>query len=233
MRWIAELVGYPADCGGLLVSGGNMANLVCFLTGRRAILGDGVRSGGLASERQLRVYVSAETHTWVQKAADLFGLGTDAIRWIPTDREGRMDVPALRARFEVRCRRRGPASHAGRHGRNGRDRGGGSAPRAGRGRTGTRDLVPRGRGIRRTGGGATGRAGGPQGARARGLAGGGSAQVALRPARGWMRAGARGGPSAAGLQLHPDLLSFRDRRARSRRSTTTSSACRTPAASAR
>jgi hypothetical protein len=25
IRWIAELVGYPADCGGLLVSGGNMA----------------------------------------------------------------------------------------------------------------------------------------------------------------------------------------------------------------
>ena len=100
VRWIAELVGYPADCGGLLVSGGNMANLACFLTGRRAILGEGVRSGGLASEKQLRVYVSAETHTWVQKAADLFGLGTDAIRWIPTDREGRMDVSALRARLK-------------------------------------------------------------------------------------------------------------------------------------
>ena len=35
----------------------------------------------------LVAYVSAETHTWVQKAADMFGLGTDAIRWIP-DRPG-------------------------------------------------------------------------------------------------------------------------------------------------
>ena len=39
VRWIAQLVGYPAACGGLLVSGGNMANLVCFLrrpgSGRR------------------------------------------------------------------------------------------------------------------------------------------------------------------------------------------------------
>jgi glutamate/tyrosine decarboxylase-like PLP-dependent enzyme len=32
-----------------------------------------------------------ETHTWIQKAADLFGLGTDAIRWIATDGEQRMD----------------------------------------------------------------------------------------------------------------------------------------------
>jgi glutamate/tyrosine decarboxylase-like PLP-dependent enzyme len=98
VRWIAELVGYPASCGGLLVSGGNMANLVCFLAARRAILGEGVRAAGLAAERP-GLYVSTETHTWVQKAADLFGLGTDAIRWIPTDRDGRMDAAALRARL--------------------------------------------------------------------------------------------------------------------------------------
>ncbi|MEX2401104.1 MAG: pyridoxal-dependent decarboxylase, partial [Rhodothermales bacterium] len=28
VRWIAELTGYPVDCGGLLVSGGNVANAV-------------------------------------------------------------------------------------------------------------------------------------------------------------------------------------------------------------
>src|SRR5438552_5753861 len=32
IRWVAELIGYPADCGGLLVSGGNMANMVCLIT---------------------------------------------------------------------------------------------------------------------------------------------------------------------------------------------------------
>ena len=35
--------------------------------------------------RSSRVYTSAETHTWVQKAAELFGLGGDAIRWIEVD----------------------------------------------------------------------------------------------------------------------------------------------------
>jgi glutamate/tyrosine decarboxylase-like PLP-dependent enzyme len=100
IRWIAELVGYPPDCGGLLVSGGNMANMVCFLAGRRAMLGEGVRAAGLAGTRA-RVYASAATHTWVQKAADLFGLGTDTIRWIPVDRGGRMDPAALRARISA------------------------------------------------------------------------------------------------------------------------------------
>ena len=36
VRWIAELIGYPVDCGGLLVSGGNMANFVCVLAARAA-----------------------------------------------------------------------------------------------------------------------------------------------------------------------------------------------------
>ena len=32
-----------------------------------------------------RMKLGTETHTWLQKAADLFGFGTDAIRWIRTD----------------------------------------------------------------------------------------------------------------------------------------------------
>jgi glutamate/tyrosine decarboxylase-like PLP-dependent enzyme len=96
IRWIAELVGYPTDCGGILVSGGNMANFVGFLAGRREKTPWDVRTKGMAGDgRVLRSYVSQATHTWIQKAADLFGLGTDSIRWIPTDHSGRMDVRAL------------------------------------------------------------------------------------------------------------------------------------------
>src|SRR6266850_2387789 len=43
VRWIAELIGFPADCGGLLLSGGNMANFVCFLAARAANAGWDVR----------------------------------------------------------------------------------------------------------------------------------------------------------------------------------------------
>jgi aromatic-L-amino-acid/L-tryptophan decarboxylase len=103
VRWIAELIGYPAGCGGLLVSGGNMANLVCFLAARTAKASWDVRAQGLGgnSTRPMRVYGSAETHTWIQKAADLAGFGTDSIRWIPVDRELRMDVGELQRRIEA------------------------------------------------------------------------------------------------------------------------------------
>ena len=106
IRWVAELIGYPTNCGGLFVSGGNMANLVCFLAARAAKAPWQVREQGMASEaaQSLVVYGSAETHTWIQKATDLAGLGTDAVRWIPTDAALRMDVDALRSQVETDAR---------------------------------------------------------------------------------------------------------------------------------
>ena len=103
VRWIASLIGYPPDCGGLLVSGGNMANIVCFLAARAARAGWAVRERGVVGEsgERLRVYGSAETHTWIQKAVDIGGLGTDSIRWIATDTSLRMDVSALRRQIEA------------------------------------------------------------------------------------------------------------------------------------
>src|SRR6185437_9227572 len=81
IRWFAEMLNYPVDCGGLFVSGGNMANIVGFLAARQAKAGGDVRSKGVAGAR-LRAYCSKETHTWIQKAADIGGLGTDSVRWI-------------------------------------------------------------------------------------------------------------------------------------------------------
>jgi glutamate/tyrosine decarboxylase-like PLP-dependent enzyme len=95
VRWIAELIGFPSGAGGLLVSGGNMANFVCFLAARGAKAPQARTEGVGKTIARLRVYASAETHTWLQKAADLFGLGTDAIRWIATDSQQRMQVAAL------------------------------------------------------------------------------------------------------------------------------------------
>jgi len=101
VRWIAELTGFPAGCGGLLVSGGNMANFVCFLAARAAKAPE-ARTGGLrAGSGPLLAYGSMDTHTWIQKAADMFGLGTDAIRWIPIDAEQRMDVAALEQQIAI------------------------------------------------------------------------------------------------------------------------------------
>ena len=101
VRWIADLVGAPTTCGGLLVSGGNMANIVCFLAARTSKASWDVRKTGVrGSAKALTVYGSTETHTWIEKAADLSGIGTDAVRWVRTDDQHRIDVSALRAEIE-------------------------------------------------------------------------------------------------------------------------------------
>ena len=58
VRWIASFIGYPADCGGLLLSGGNMANIVCFLAARAA-----VPRPPMSAAFWIQVCVSAEPYT--------------------------------------------------------------------------------------------------------------------------------------------------------------------------
>ena len=81
-----------------------MANIVGFLAARAAKapwnvreegVGPGTRGAGFAS------MPTAETHTWIQKAADLAGLGTSSIRWIPTDASLRMEVASLRRQLDA------------------------------------------------------------------------------------------------------------------------------------
>jgi glutamate/tyrosine decarboxylase-like PLP-dependent enzyme len=99
VKWVAELIGYPESCGGLLVSGGNLANFVCLLAARTQKADWEVRKTGL-SGRRLLLYCSRETHTWVEKAADLFGLGTNSLRWITTDDRQRLVISDLKRQIE-------------------------------------------------------------------------------------------------------------------------------------
>jgi aromatic-L-amino-acid/L-tryptophan decarboxylase len=99
VRWLAELIGYDPGCGGLFVSGGNMANLVGFLAARKHIIKQDIRKEGLtralAGKKGLTVYCAKGTHTWISKAADLFGHGTDAIRWIDLTDNEQIDLALL------------------------------------------------------------------------------------------------------------------------------------------
>jgi len=102
IRWIAELIGYSTDCGGVMVSGGNAANFHGFIAARKAITPWDVRAEGLnADPRKLTAYASRETHYWIERAADVTGLGTAAVRWIDTDDRQRMSMDALREQVEI------------------------------------------------------------------------------------------------------------------------------------
>jgi glutamate/tyrosine decarboxylase-like PLP-dependent enzyme len=96
IRWIADFIGYEPECGGLMVSGGSMANFLAFVAARTAKAPWDLRDdGNYGDDRRLTAYVSREAHTWVQKAADVCGLGAQGIRWIETDSDGRMRLDRL------------------------------------------------------------------------------------------------------------------------------------------
>ena len=79
-----------------MVSGGNMANIVALWAARKAMADWNIREEGLNDKGQrFTLYATQQVHTWLHKAADLFGLGLKAIRWIPMDEKLRMDSTAL------------------------------------------------------------------------------------------------------------------------------------------
>ncbi|MBI1343478.1 MAG: aspartate aminotransferase family protein [Terrimonas sp.] len=96
IKWLASMIGYSTPCGGILVSGGNMANFTAFLAARTAKGPKTIKEEGIANDSQkMLVYCSTTTHTWIDKAAVLFGLGTRSIRWIGTAGDQKMNNQLL------------------------------------------------------------------------------------------------------------------------------------------
>ena len=96
LDWCKEMLGFPADASGLLVSGGSMANLVGLAVARSARAGFDIRKRGVrGATGPLTVYGSVEMHSSIQKGVELLGLGSDALRQVPVNAEFEIDVAAL------------------------------------------------------------------------------------------------------------------------------------------
>jgi len=95
-RWFAEQFGLPETAGGLIVSGGAMANFVGLKAARDAKAGWDIRRLGVNSGSPLVLYASNEVHVVTDRAADMLGLGSNAVRKIGVKNNYRMDVAELR-----------------------------------------------------------------------------------------------------------------------------------------
>jgi aromatic-L-amino-acid decarboxylase len=95
VRWLTDLVGYGAEAGGNLTSGGMMANFIGLKLARDWASGDRAQQYGV--DQPWAVYASEERHVSVDKAVDAVGLGRTALRALPTDSEFRVRLDALEA----------------------------------------------------------------------------------------------------------------------------------------
>jgi glutamate/tyrosine decarboxylase-like PLP-dependent enzyme len=93
LDWCKEMLAYPAEASGLLVSGGSMANLVGLTVARNTKAEFDLRQRGIyASSRKMTLYGSKETHSSVQKAVELLGLGSKAFRQISVNKDFQIDL---------------------------------------------------------------------------------------------------------------------------------------------
>jgi len=94
-RWFAGRIGLPQTAGGYVTTGGAMAAFVALKAARDAKAGWSIRDLGMRGGPPLTLYASAEAHDVNTRAADMLGLGRDAVRSIACDDACRMRPDAL------------------------------------------------------------------------------------------------------------------------------------------
>jgi L-2,4-diaminobutyrate decarboxylase len=97
VRWMVELLGYPAGADGTLVSGGSAANLTALLAAQAARF-PGSWNDGVAGVRGLDravVLVSPQAHYSIERAAGVMGLGGGSVLAVAQRGEA-MDPDGLR-----------------------------------------------------------------------------------------------------------------------------------------
>jgi glutamate/tyrosine decarboxylase-like PLP-dependent enzyme len=103
VRWIAEFIGYPLNTGGILVSGGTMANFTALLTALRHVAPYDSSENGLqdaARGGRCLVYMADhEGHVSITRVADMLNLGRNAVRLVPSRPDFTMDITELDQRL--------------------------------------------------------------------------------------------------------------------------------------
>jgi glutamate/tyrosine decarboxylase-like PLP-dependent enzyme len=101
LGWLIEIFGLPAECGGALVTGTQMADVTGLAAARHALLqkqGWDVEGDGLFGAPPISVIVGEEVHATMLKALALMGFGRNRVHIVPSDSQGRMiasQIPAL------------------------------------------------------------------------------------------------------------------------------------------
>ncbi|HEX6886390.1 MAG TPA: aminotransferase class V-fold PLP-dependent enzyme [Planctomycetota bacterium] len=94
LGWLRELFGLPRAGDGILTSGGSVANLLGLAAARHAHAPD-AREHGLAGGPRLVLYGSEESHSSIDKAVELLGLGRASFRRLPVDAHYRLRLETL------------------------------------------------------------------------------------------------------------------------------------------
>ena len=99
-RWMAHQIGYGSGADGFFTSGGSLGNLTALLAARQAKAPYDLWNEGLKPSRSLAVMVSEQAHYSVKKAVQVIGLGEKGAIPVPSDKNFKMDIDALKEKYE-------------------------------------------------------------------------------------------------------------------------------------
>jgi len=99
INWFKKIMNYPQGSSGIFASGGSMSNFIGLNVARNKkamALGIDIRKQGVSAiPENLTYYCSKETHSSVDRAIDMLGIGTDYLRKIDTNKNYQIDVEKL------------------------------------------------------------------------------------------------------------------------------------------
>ncbi|MEL6676978.1 MAG: pyridoxal-dependent decarboxylase [Bacteroidota bacterium] len=101
MNWLIELSGLPADWEGVIQPTGSDSTLVALLSAREKVTDFHINQAGFNGVSRMRVYATAETHSSIEKAAKIAGIGRENCLKIPTDSAGGMLPMALQEQIQA------------------------------------------------------------------------------------------------------------------------------------
>jgi len=100
VSWLRQMLGLPEVFDGMLTDTASISSLLSIVAARQAVPGLMARDEGLAGRPEigrLRIYLSTEAHSSIEKAAIVAGVGRAGVRRIAVDEEYRMRADALAA----------------------------------------------------------------------------------------------------------------------------------------
>jgi aromatic-L-amino-acid decarboxylase len=102
LEWLRQMLGMDDGWHGVITDGASASSLLAIAAAREALDLD-IRQKGMAGRAdlpRLRLYISDQTHSSVEKGAITLGIGRDGVRAIPTDADFRLDPRALAEAIE-------------------------------------------------------------------------------------------------------------------------------------
>ena len=95
MEWLRDAIGLPAEFEGAIQDSASTSTLVSILTAREKVTDYSVNEEGLEGKGTFRVYGSLETHSSIERAVKVAGLGRRNLVKVPVDEAYRMKPEEL------------------------------------------------------------------------------------------------------------------------------------------